>query len=139
MTPNTLEHLSGDVTREYWHENKLVAYTLEDSGKIVTDTWADHLLEEMRGWDRQIPYLCLQDFTQAGTNPYMQDRAAALFERIPTDLHVKFAVITSHSAVGMFWVTFLKTMARQYPLLKMEYQVFSQRDEGLLWLEQFVG
>jgi hypothetical protein len=132
-----IEQLHPDVTRELIDDDTIVVITSKGTTRSMVDAWGATIVEAIKNWPSDEPYLAIYDVSQSGITPYSRSkseqiaREAASIEREHPML--AFALVVDRSVVGHLIRLFSKrSIQRAYP--EWHTDIFHSRDEALGWL-----
>lgn len=122
---------------QYWlMDHQIVVFEATQSTRVVVDAWVNTVMDVMKNWPKDCPYLALHDFRgkNIAFTPYARKRAQEL---VPLSSPVPgyAAVIVPGSFVAQIIMLFMRTQKAG----NINNQLFFSYDEGLRWLESKLG
>ncbi|MCL4879337.1 MAG: hypothetical protein KJ064_21950 [Anaerolineae bacterium] len=125
-----------DVLRQWFFEERVVAFTLKNSSRENIDRFADWIIETLENWPVEKPLLIAYDLSTTIFTPQARKRALEVYEAVPTTVQGRTAIVFPKNALGNFMKIFAnKSMRVQNP--RMERRFFVNLDEAAAWLNEF--
>lgn len=146
--PDETEEVHTGIVREWFNEKRIVAYRITAMTAQIVDAWADIVVDSLKAWPKDRPYLALHDLSQPGVS--LQYAALVNFDMMNIgitmpgrilaeeifDQHevfkAKVAINFNLSLSGQTNRTLLNFLGRENPNIR--YKTFYNRNKALTWL-----
>jgi hypothetical protein len=144
-----MQNVARGYNVEWFHNNQIIAYTLEYASVATLENWTIQAIEEIANWPKTRPYLALHDLSQPGvgllyitaTNydiyniavtPGAKRQIESIIEPYP-DWKIALALVVSTSLSGQ--LAKLNMAAGEGVLSRRtQAKAFFGRDEAISWL-----
>jgi len=140
------------ISQEIADNGSIRVYRLEQGKSDVINAWAEHVNQLLQGWDKSQPYLALHDLSYRGVVIQFTTRQKNLLNIAVTDKNLpnvapvidqatgftaRVAILVSVQFSGHIAGVFAELYARRHRDSHIEYQVFTERQAALNWLEEW--
>lgn len=146
--PTKVEKPYPGITQEWYNDGDIVLYKITGVTQDVVDNWAQLVLDTLKDWPKDKPYLAIHDLSQPGVS--LQYAAMVNFDMMNIgitmggrmmaeeifDQHTQFtakvAVNFNLSLSGQTNRTLMSFLNRDHP--SIQYKTFYNRTKCLRWL-----
>ena len=133
---NGVEQIDEWATLTWLHDGKIVCFTINSVERQTVDAWLKRSYEIVQAWPADVPYLAIQDVTNATLTPYIREKSAATVALTPKYLRGRSAVVMSPSVKNHLIRLFVTaTLTRQNA--SIQRNVFLKKSQAVDWLLQF--
>ncbi len=135
MALSEIEVLADGLKRQQYDEGRIVVYTLETTRRETIDQWAEIVIERLKQWPAQKPYLVVHDASRIFLTPHLRMRSQEIAQTPRADVKGAYAVVLPSSVVGQLMKIFInrKLAANQTGRLS---SVFTSLEDALNWLRK---
>lgn len=135
MEIETFEH---GVTRQYLDGRSIVVIKSSTPSRASTDVWANLVLDTIRDWPHDRPYLAVYDTSESGITPYSRHKSNEVADAsIPLldGLPAAYAVVLPRNVIGQIIKLFAeRSLSQTYPMWPAS--AFTSLDDALNWLRE---
>lgn len=123
---------------ELLHNGRLLIFVLTGNTRTELDNFTNTIVEQVKHWDHNKPWLVAYDGSKGQVTPYSRDRLRFIGDQIPLSFHGRTAVILPD---GIIFSLIRHLVKRVVPVenQRMQRQFFISRTEAIQWLEQGLG
>ena len=121
------------LTKEFLFGERIVIYHLDTVAREILDAGADDVLDTMKNWQTNQPFLVLYDITSTkiALTPHLRHRLQELSNAFP-DLKGRAAVVLPQSIITQVFRLFVRSQNR----IGRSKQVFFSRESAIDWLKE---
>jgi hypothetical protein len=136
IAASSTETLTPSLTKQTYHEGKIVAFTITDMHRATIDDWSKAATRALEDWPTALPFLSLQDFSTIDNfsfSPYIRQKSEEMVTPRP-DIRGRTAIVLKKSFGARLVQVFL--LAKKNKL--RQRQLFFSREEALKWLAEWL-
>jgi hypothetical protein len=127
------EHIYAGITRKWLHNGAVLYYAVSTVSRPAIDAWLDSVVEVLKIWPVDQPYLAIHDATHSALTPYARSRIAEVSRNAPLHIRGRSAAVMSRSLFAQAARMFMTLeLARQNK--RIGRNLFFDVDSALAWV-----
>lgn len=135
MTSTQIEVLADGLKRQQYDDGQITVYILETTRRDTIDKWAEIVIDCLRNWPAEKPYLVIHDASQIFLTPHLRMHSQKIAEMPRPDVEGAYAVVLPSSVVGQLMKIFINRKLATNQTGRRA-SVFTSLEDALSWLRQ---